>query len=377
MRIALFYHSLISDWNHGNAHFLRGVVTELLARGHDVRVYEPEEGWSLKNLVSECGNDSITHFEHAFPHLRTSFYCSETLDLDEALDGVEVVIVHEWNDHDIVERIGRHRLKNSYRLLFHDTHHRAVTDPSSIGQYSLSNFDGVLAFGEVIREIYIKRGWARHAWTWHEAADTRVFQPGDAEKRTDLVWIGNWGDNERATELRQYLVEPTKLLNLNAEVYGVRYPPKARSMLESSQITYRGWIANYRVPNVFAQSRMTAHIPRRPYARDLPGIPTIRIFEALACGIPLVSAPWDDAEGLFTPGEDFLMAQNPEEMTAHYRAIWSDPALATQLSQHGLETIRSKHTCKHRVDQLLNILELMAERPLSGAVAERETLPSA
>ena len=53
--------------------------------------------------------------------------------------------------------------------------------------------------------------------------------------------------------------------------------------------------------------RVTVHVPRRPYAQALPGIPTIRVFEALACGIPLVSAPWDDVEGLFRPGEDFLI----------------------------------------------------------------------
>ncbi|MGH8174867.1 MAG: glycosyltransferase, partial [Steroidobacter sp.] len=46
MKFVLFYHSLVSDWNHGNAHFLRGVVSELLARGHAVDVYEPENGWS-------------------------------------------------------------------------------------------------------------------------------------------------------------------------------------------------------------------------------------------------------------------------------------------------------------------------------------------
>ena len=51
MRIVGFYHSLVSDWNHGNAHFLRGVVRELLARGHDVRIYEPADGWSRENLL--------------------------------------------------------------------------------------------------------------------------------------------------------------------------------------------------------------------------------------------------------------------------------------------------------------------------------------
>jgi hypothetical protein len=59
LRFALFYHSLLSDWNHGNAHFLRGIVSELLAQGHLLRVYEPEDGWSRENLVRDYGPDAI------------------------------------------------------------------------------------------------------------------------------------------------------------------------------------------------------------------------------------------------------------------------------------------------------------------------------
>jgi hypothetical protein len=46
--------------------------------------------------------------------------------------------------------------------------------------YDLSNYDGVLAYGNVIRDIYLSEGWTQHAWTWHEAADTRLFHPIDA-----------------------------------------------------------------------------------------------------------------------------------------------------------------------------------------------------
>ena len=52
MRIVYFTHSLISCWNHGNAHFLRGVMRALLAEGHDVRVFEPAESWSRANLLA-------------------------------------------------------------------------------------------------------------------------------------------------------------------------------------------------------------------------------------------------------------------------------------------------------------------------------------
>ena len=52
MRVILFCHSLVSDWNHGNAHFLRGICGELLARGHEVQVYEPQEDRKSTRLNS-------------------------------------------------------------------------------------------------------------------------------------------------------------------------------------------------------------------------------------------------------------------------------------------------------------------------------------
>jgi spore maturation protein CgeB len=87
----------------------------------------------------------------------------------------------------------------------------------------------------------------------------------------------------------------------------------------------------------------------------LPGIPTIRVFEALACAIPLVCAPWEDTEGLFTPGEDFLVARSSAEMRGHLDAIRHEPALAAELSRHGRATIEARHSCARRVDELLAI----------------------
>jgi spore maturation protein CgeB len=357
VRFVVFTHSLVSDWNHGNAHFLRGVATELASAGHEARIYEPRDGWSLRNLRQEHGEQPVRDFEAAYPLLRSEFYDLETLDFDRALDGADIVLVHEWNPHELVRRCGEHRARRGgYSLYFHDTHHRSVTDAASMAAYDLSAYDGVLAYGGAIRDLYRKNGWARDAWTWHEAADTRVFYPRDgAEKRSDLVWIGNWGDGERTGEIREFLIEPVRALGLKARVYGVRYPRAALEQLEAAGIEYGGWLPNYRVPEVFAQHRVTVHIPRRPYARALPGIPTIRPFEAMACGIPLVSAPWDDTENLFRPGQDFLFARDGSAMTARLRAVLADPELAASLAAGGLETVRRRHTCAHRAAELLEI----------------------
>ena len=367
MRVVLFCQSLVSDWNHGNAHFLRGVTSELIARGHEVQVYEPADGWSRRQLLADAGPGAVAKFHRAFPRLSTHVADLGRLDLDRALDGADLAIVHEWNPHHLVARIGRHKARRgTYVLLFHDTHHRSVTESAAIAAYDLRHYDGVLAFGDVIRERYLASGWGSRAWTWHEAADTRVFAPrADVVAQADLGWVGNWGDGERTEEIRTFLVDPVRDLRLRANVYGVRYPEPAQRELAGASITYRGWLANYEAPLAYARHRMTVHVPRRPYVTALPGIPTIRVFEALACGIPLVSAWWNDREGLFTPGEDFLVARTGEEMRQHLRALAADPDLRRSLAAHGLETIRARHTCAHRVDELMGIF-----RQVRGGASE-------
>jgi spore maturation protein CgeB len=361
LQIVIFCHSLLSDWNHGNAHFLRGIATELLSRGHQVRIYEPKDAWSLQNLLAEHGEAAIAGFHAAYPQLDSICYDLKTLDLDQVLARANLVLVHEWNEPELVHLIGQHRQhRGDYRLLFHDTHHRSVTAPESMAAYDLTHYDGVLAFGSVIRDLYLCRGWAAPAWTWHEAADTRVFHPVNSSVEGDLVWIGNWGDEERTAELHEFLIEPVKALKLTARVYGVRYPDSAQQALREAGIEYAGWLPNYQAPQIFGRFRVTVHVPRRPYAAALPGIPTIRPFEALACGIPLVSAPWEDSEGLFTAGKDFLVAHSGNEMQQHLKTLLTDAAMARELATHGLQTIRSRHTCAHRVDELLNIYAQLA-----------------
>lgn len=369
MKISMFYHSLLSDWNHGNAHFLRGIVAEFLERGHDVKVYEPKDNWSLTNLLEGYGKSSLQEFEKRYPQLKSVFYEADKFDLHELLKDQDLVIVHEWNEHRLVKEIGEYKAKFSgFKLLFHDTHHRAVTESASMAKYDLRHYDGVLAFGNVIRDIYLKEGWTKKAWTWHEAADTRIFHPiKNTPKEGDLVWIGNWGDNERTQELQTYLIDPVKELGLKAKIYGVRYPDSALKALEDAGIEYGNWLPNYMVPEIFAKYKVTVHVPRRPYVESLPGIPTIRPFEAMACGIPLVCSPWDDSENLFTPSKDYLVADSKESMKKQLTKILNGDLTAKFLVANGLNAIHSWHTCAHRVDELLQIVDSIEEETVMSA----------
>lgn len=364
MRIAIFCHSLLSDWNHGNAHFLRGVTGELLRRGHSVKVYEPKDAWSLQNLLKDEGQRAVEAFHRAYPALSSQRYRLEFLDLERELEGVELVLVHEWNDPALVAAVGEHRRRHGrYKLLFHDTHHRAVSAPHELERFDLRHYDGALVFGQVLADVYRRRGWAKNLRVWHEAADPEIFRPQVGAREGDVVWIGNWGDGERDAELHEFLLGPVRRLGLRAAIHGVRYPAHARQALKAADIEYRGWVANHRAPEVFARYRVTVHVPRRQYVEALPGIPTIRVFEALACGIPLICSPWEDREELFRPGQDYLIARSGREMETHLRHVLEDPVLARSLRSSGLETIRARHTCSHRVDELMEFLDELSESP--------------
>ncbi len=354
MRVAYLTHSLVSCWNHGNAHFQRGLLTALRRLGHDAIALEPENSWSRENLLAEAP-DAEPRFRAQWPDLIYRRYAGVEA-LRAELHHADLVVVHEWNDPEIVEEVGRLRRLLGFTLLFHDTHHRAISDPPSIRRFDLAAYDAVLAFGAALAERYQAWGWKDRVFVWHEAADTAHFWPiQPSQPRHGAVWIGNWGDGERGADLEEMLLRPAAETKTALDVYGVRYPDEALAALCRYGARYRGWLANAAVPDVFAQHEFTVHVPRRYYADKLPGIPTIRVFEALACGIPLICAPWQDCEGLFRPGEDYLIAHSGAQMANHMRTLRSDTALATALAQSGLARIRSRHTCDHRARELLAI----------------------
>jgi len=363
LSIRMFAHSWISDWNHGNAHFLRGLARELAAMGHQVRCYEEIDGWSLSNLVQEgeAASSAIDEFHRTYPELDVRFYrCDATLGafLNHELAGADLVLIHEWNAPQVVQEILARKARLGFRALFHDTHHRAYTNAGEILRFPLHLFDGVLAFGEAIRRIYADGFGVARVWTFHEAADVSVFHPMERAKQNDVVWIGNWGDEERTAELMEFLVEPGARLVAEQRrvlVHGVRYPQEAQETLRRTGIAYAGYLPNLGAPEVYAQSRVALHVPRRQYSNGLSGVPTIRVFEVLACGIPLVCSPWSDTEGLFRAGRDYLVAQSGAEMIAMERELLQSESARRELASSGLETIRKHHTCRHRAVQLMEI----------------------
>src|SRR3954469_18745035 len=125
--IRIFAHSWVSDWNHGNAHFLRGLARELGRLGHEVRCFEELGAWSLSNLVNnehDRAIASIDQFRARFPMLDVRFYDrNNKFDdfLDEHLRDADFVIIHEWNDPAVANAILSYKERFKFKALFHDT----------------------------------------------------------------------------------------------------------------------------------------------------------------------------------------------------------------------------------------------------------------
>lgn len=365
MRVVYFAHSVVSDWSHGNAHFLRGLLRALGERGHEVVACERRQNWSTESLFEDHGAEPIVEFARRFRDLDVRTYGEwDTIleEVDALTRDADLVVVHEFNEPELVGAVGRARRRRAdFVALFHDTHHRAVSVPHQIERLNLRGYDGVLAYGDSLAEVYRRDFGFERVWTFHEAADTSVFRPLVREKTDDVVWIGNWGDDERTRETREYIVDSARRMpDLRFAVHGVRYPKAARKEIRAAGIEFRGWIANFRVPEAFARAKMTLHVPRGPYLDALPGIPTIRPFEALACGTPMLSTPWEDREELFRAGEDYLRVESPAEMREAVRRLATDEDERLRLAENGLETIRARHTCAHRAERLEAIYDDVA-----------------
>ena len=362
--IRYFAHSWVSDWNHGNAHFLRGLAQALQCAGQKVRCYEELGSWSLTNLIkheSDRAIQAIDDFRRAFSELNVQFYENDARLKDWLLDelrGAEIIILHEWNHPLLVNQVLDLKSKLGFRALLHDTHHRAYTSPREILQFNLHLFDGVLAFGEAIRRIYANGFGIERAWTFHEAADVQRFRPLEMEKSIDAVWIGNWGDDERTRELEEFLIGPAEQLSdLKFVVYGVRYPKEAQAKLTGAHIDYRGYLPNLRSAEAYNQAKIALHIPRRQYANGLGGIPTIRMFEAMACRAFLLCSPWQDEEGLFRREQDYVCVTSGTTMRESLREMARDETARSQIAENGFNTILNRHTCAHRAAELIDIFQ--------------------
>jgi glycosyltransferase involved in cell wall biosynthesis len=221
-----------------------------------------------------------------------------------------------------------------------------------------SEYDLVVSNSEGGLDRLLELG-ARRAEAVFWAADPEVFHPHDVEKECDVFFYG-YGDKFRREWMQALVGEPSRAApELDFALGGRDFLGDTGSARLVGDVPF----------NVFARAisaaRINLNIARRSHATVFASS-ACRPFELAATGAAIVSNPVDGIELWFEPGRELLVVSSPEEATAAYRELLSDPGQAEELGRRARERALDEHTYAHRAKRLLELVGVLEPVPAGG-----------
>jgi spore maturation protein CgeB len=360
MHISFFGHSVLADWNNGHAHFVRGLMRELGRLGHQTVFYEAADNTASRLQAGQIGRGSVLETLRVFPFLQVRLYRDGSRDLSaflsQALEGTDAAVVMQCSEAALIQGVPE-ALSEGQVCLFYDNQYRLLFEEPLYRGYELERYDAVVTSAGSLAELMRARLGLERLEVLHEAADTELFYPRPCRQDIDLLLVANGGEG-RERPLREYFLEQSLVFpHLRFCLYGIGYGEQARQQFRTAyRVDYRGWVANPQSPPLYARSRLALHLPREPYTARLPGVPTLRPFEAFATRTCLLCGPWEDTDGLFKEGEHYLRASTPQEMTGLIRYLLENRPARERIAEAGYRNLLERHTCRHRAERLLEII---------------------
>jgi spore maturation protein CgeB len=232
----------------------------------------------------------------------------------------------------------------------------------------LRDYDVVLSYtgGLALGQLKSLLG-ARHVAPLYGSVDPDSHRPAapDERFRADLSYLGTYAP-DRQQSVEDFLVEPAKRRpDLRFVLAGPQYPgefPWTQNIFFIPHVSPRDHAAFY------CSSRLTLSVTRAPMAQ-MGYCPSGRLFEAAACGVPIVSDEWEGLDYFFEPSREILVART----TGHVMdaLAMSDEQLG-RIARAGRERALTAHTAERRALELENILEAAVSLPVEEAGAARE-----
>ena len=343
MKIVFCGLSITSSWGNGHATNYRALVRELAHQGHDVLFLERDMPWyaAQRDLPEP-------------PWGRTELYGSlEELEQHAAdIAAAELVVigsfvpegvaVAEW----VLDRAGG-------VVAFYD-----IDTPVTLGKLRrgdteylsldlISRFDLYLSFtgGPTLRVLEEEFG-ARRAVAFYCLVDPDAYRPQQATPRWDLGYLGTYSD-DRQPVLERLLIEPaSRMAGGRFAVAGPQYPAQIEWPDNVERIEH---IPPRDHPRFYASQRFTLNVTRGAM-RAAGWSPSVRLFEAAASAVPVISDRWDGLEEIFTPGEEILIAESPEDVVRYLTDVEEEERLA--LAERARARVLAEHTAERRCEQL-------------------------
>ncbi len=363
MKLVIFGLTISSSWGNGHATVWRGLCRELARLGHQVIFFEKNVAYYAahrdfhdipggKLILYETWSEALSH---ARQHLADAEVAIVTSYCPDGMAATEVVVSSRPLRvfYDLDTPVTLERIAAGHGVGY-------------IGASGLRDFDIVLSFtgGRALLDLRSRLG-AKRAVALYGSVDPAVHRPVMAREsyRADLSYIGTYADDRQAMLDALFLEPARRLPERRFLIAGAQYPP-AFAWLQN--LFFVRHIAPPDHPALYSSSRLTLNVTRRAMAQS-GYCPSGRLFEAAACGTPIVTDCWAGLESFFQPGEEILVATQTADVMAALEL--SDDQLA-RIAGRARQRAIEEHCAARRARQLEAILDSVAAdgpEPLAGA----------
>ncbi|MHB0770495.1 CgeB family protein [Bradyrhizobium sp. 5.13L] len=364
MKIVIFGLTVSSSWGNGHATLWRGLCKHLVRLGHTIVFFE-------RDVPYYAGARDF----HELPGGRLNLFSdweSVRPIAKQDLRDADVAIVTSYcpdaiEATDLILGEGR-AIPVFYDLDTPVTVSRIVAGEAVpyIGPRGLADFDLVLSFtgGPRIQHEFRSRLGARHIEPLYGHVDTDIHRPVSPQPhyRADLSYLGTYSDDRQRTLETLFVAPARNRHDLRFLIGGAQYPD---DFPWSPNIYFVRHLPPSEHAAFFASSRMTLNVTRRAMA-EMGWCPSGRLFEAAACGVPLLSDSWVGIDTFFAPGDEILLAKDEDDTLA---ALAMSDAELQRIARRGRERTMDQHTSDKRANELVALLE----RTASGRTRQRQT----
>ena len=356
MKLVVLGLSLSSSWGNGHATTYRALLRAFAARGHEVLFLEREAPW--------YAGDRRDLSDPSF--CRLAFY-GELNELKAnwraEVARADAVIVGSYVPDGV--EVGRWAQATAKGVTaFYDIDTPVTLAKLAAGDFEylspelIPGYDVYLSFtgGPVLREIERRYG-SPAARALYCSVDAEAYAPVDTPRRWDLSYLGTYSPDRQPT-LERLLIEPAiRTPNLRFCVAGPQYPPEVAWPANVERLEH---VPPAEHPAFYAASRFTLNVTRADMIAA-GWSPSVRLFEAAACGTPTISDVWDGLDELFEPGREIVLAQGAATVLDRLRTTSELGSRA--MGAAARRRILAAHTSAHRATELEALLQAAASQP--------------
>ncbi|MFL5362407.1 MAG: glycosyltransferase [Myxococcales bacterium] len=344
MDIVILGLSITSSWGNGHATTYRGLVRELCRRGHRVLFLERDQPWYADNRDMPKPPHGHTELYRSLEELKDRF--------GERVRRADLVVVGSYVPEGI--EVGRWVTATATGVsAFYDIDTPVTLsrlrrgDCEYLTRELVPSYDLYLSFtgGPVLGQIEREFG-ARAARALYCSVDPELYGHQDCERGWDLGYLGTYSD-DRQPALDALMLEPARAWpGGRFVVAGPQYPKSIEwpaNVRRIEHLSPREHAAFYNA------QRFTLNVTRADMVRA-GWSPSVRLFEAAACGVAIVSDVWPGIETIFRPGTEILLARGTADALRLLREM---PESERELcGRHARERVLREHTAAHRAEEI-------------------------